>query len=152
MLTTSEAGKLLLIDALLAEIVPLHPNLRVWKGEPLESDTLIGAADYLIAPFRDYLTTPVLCAVEAKRDDFEAGEVQCLGEMYACRRNNEAAGLIADVHGIVSNGQGWVFYRWASDNSLFGRTGLLSTTAMPALLGALDHLCAACAAQLPADL
>ncbi|MBC8138075.1 MAG: hypothetical protein H8F28_19515, partial [Fibrella sp.] len=80
-LTNSEAGKEMLIDALLAEIVPLYANIRVWKGEPLETDTLTGSADYLIAAFRDYLTPPVLCAVEAKRDDFEAGETQCIGEM-----------------------------------------------------------------------
>lgn len=61
------SGRKLLIDALLAEIVPLHPNLRVWKAVALETDTLTGAADYLIAPFRDYLSTPLLCAVEARR-------------------------------------------------------------------------------------
>lgn len=96
----------MLIDALLAEIVPHHPTLRVWKGAPLETDTLVGAADYLIAPFREYLSTPLLYAVEARRDNFEAGEIQCLGEMYACRQRNEAAGLKTDVYGIVSNGQG----------------------------------------------
>lgn len=150
MVTASEAGKELLIDALLAEIVPLYPNLRVWKGEPLETDTLIGAADYLIAPFLDYLSTPLLCAVEAKRDDFEAGEIQCIAEMYACRQRNEAAGLRIDCYGIVSNGQGWVFYRWDVDNKEFGRTALLGIDSLPRLLSALDHICAACNAQVPA--
>lgn len=149
MVTASEAGKELLIDALLAEIVPLHPGLRVWKGEPLETDTLIGCADYLIAPFLDYLSTPLLCAVEAKRDDFEAGEVQCLAEMYACRQKNEAMGLHTNVYGIVSNGQGWVFYRWKADDTEFSRTALFGINALPDLLGALDHICAACDAQLP---
>lgn len=147
---SSEAGKELLIDALLAEIVPPHATLRVWKSAPLETDTLTGSADYLIAPFLDYLSTPLLCAVEAKRDDFEAGETQCIAEMYACRQKNEAAGLKADVHGIVSNGQGWVFYRWDADDTDFGRTALFSIATLPLLLGALDHVCAACAAQLPA--
>ena len=149
MVTASEAGKELLIDALLAEIVPLHPNLRVWKGHALETDTLIGAADYLIAPFLDYLSTPLLCAVEAKRDDFEAGEIQCIAEMYACRQRNEAAGLHIDVYGIVSNGQGWVFYRWNAENTEFGRTALLGIDSLPRLLGALDYVCAACDRQVP---
>ena len=148
MVTASEAGKELLIDALLAEIVPLYPNLRVWKGEPLETDTLIGAADYLIAPFLDYLSTPLLCAVEAKRDDFEAGESQCLAEMYACRCRNEAAGLRTDVYGIVSNGQGWIFYRWRADDTEFCRTTLFGINALPILLSALDQICAACDAQI----
>ena len=139
----------MLIDALLAEIVPLHPALRVWKGVPLETDTLVGTADYLIAPFLEYLSTPLLCAVEAKRDDFEAGETQCLGEMYACRVKNEAAGLTTDVYGIVSNGQGWVFYRWDAATGALGRTALLSVGTLPVLLAAIEYVCAACAAQLP---
>ena len=150
MVGASEAGKELLIDALLAEIVPLYPNLRVWKGASLETDTLIGAADYLVAPFLDYLSTPLLCAVEAKRDDFEAGEIQCIAEMYACRQTNEAAGLHTDVYGIVSNGQGWVFYRWTADATEFGRTALLGIETLPELLAALDYLCAACNTQVPA--
>ena len=148
MVTASEAGKELLIDALLAEIVPIYPNLRVWKGEPLETDTLIGSADYLIAPFLDYLSTPLLCAVEAKRDDFEAGEVQCVAEMYACRKKNEAAELQIDVYGIVSSGQGWVFYRWTASNTEFSRTALLGIDSLPRLLSALDYVCAACHAQV----
>lgn len=150
MIKGSEAGKELLIDALLAEIVPHHPNLRVWKGVPLETDTLIGSADYLVAPFLDYLSTPLLCAVEAKRDDFEAGEIQCLAEMYACRQKNEAAGLRADVYGIVSNGQGWVFYRWDASDADFGRTDMFGIVALPPLLSAIDHICAACDAEIAA--
>ncbi|MBC8137234.1 MAG: hypothetical protein H8F28_15245, partial [Fibrella sp.] len=100
--------------------------------------------------FRDYLTPPVLCAVEAKRDDFEAGEVQCLGEMYACRQRNEDAELTIDVYGIVSNGQGWVFYRWKADDSEFGRTNLFGINSLPEVLGAIDHVCAACDAQVAA--
>ena len=116
----------------------------------LETDTLSGSADYLIAPFLDYLSTPLLCAVEAKRDDFEAGEIQCLAEMYACRQKNEADGLSIDVYGIVSNGQGWVFYRWDMGDADFIRTGLLSTDGLPRLLGAIDHVCAACDEQIAA--
>ena len=48
----SEVAKLLLLDALFAEIVPRYPNLKIWKAAPLESDVLTGVADYLIAPKR----------------------------------------------------------------------------------------------------
>jgi hypothetical protein len=118
MVTASEAGKELLIDALLAEIVPLHENLRVWKSEPLETDTLIGSAGYLIAPFLDYL-------------------------------RNVEAGLHIDVYGIASNGQGWVFYRWDANDTDFCRTTLFGLSDLPGLLGALDHVCAACESQIP---
>src|SRR5215472_14787966 len=61
-LETSEPSKTLLIDA-------EHPNLKIWKAAVLNTDTLTGVADYLMAPRRAYLATPLLCVTEAKRDD-----------------------------------------------------------------------------------
>lgn len=57
-LTGSEPAKILLIDILLSEIVPLHPELKVWKGESLETAPIGGIADYLLAPRRAYIDTP----------------------------------------------------------------------------------------------
>ena len=101
----TEAAKLLLIDALLADVVPNFPHLKVWKAMPLETDTLTGVADYLFSPDYAYLKTPLLCAVEAKRDDFVQGRAQCIAELVACRWNNRQEGHERSVFGIVSNGQ-----------------------------------------------
>ena len=144
----SEAAKLLLIDAVFTEVVPGHPRLRIWKDIALESGDLMGRADYLFAPKRAYLDTPLLCVVEAKRDDFEQGQTQCLAEMLACQWNNQKKGIKTDVFGIVSNGQLWQFYRMA----LSGET--LETTEyaivdLPVLLGVLDYVCAECSALIP---
>lgn len=147
-LTSSEAAKVMLIDVTLAEIVPLYPKLKVWKGEPLEAGTVGGVADYLIAPRRAYVETPLLCAIEAKRDDFYAGEIQCIAEMAVCQQNNIRDGHETEVHGIVSNGQVWVFYRLTRTPEVFV-SGLFTTNDLPKLLGALDHVCAACAANVP---
>jgi hypothetical protein len=144
----TEAAKILLIDALLAEVVPDHPNLKVWKAMPLETDTLTGIADYLIAPDYAYLATPLLCVAEAKRDDFVQGRAQCLAEMVACRDNNRHEGHNLDaVFGIVSNGQGWQFYQLTQAGAVF-ESGLYSTDFLPQLLGALDLVCAECARQV----
>ncbi len=148
MLSASEAAKLLLIDALLLEVVPDYPALQVWKAAPLKSDTVFGVADYLVTPKRAYLKTPLLCAIEAKRDDFDAGAVQCVAEMAACRDNNTRDGHRLDVYGIVSNGQGWVFYKLSSSNEVFV-SGLFTTEDMPKLLGVLHFVCAACAQNVP---
>src|SRR5262245_47521147 len=59
-LKSSEQAKALLIDALLAEVVPMHPRLKVWKAAALSTDTLTGIADYMMAPRRAYLETPLL--------------------------------------------------------------------------------------------
>ncbi len=147
-LQSSEQAKTLLIDAMFAEIVPLHTNLKVWKAAPLKTDTLTGFADYLIAPNRAYLATPLLCVTEAKKDDFERGQAQCIGEMLACRWHNTQENIEIDVHGIVSNGQVWQFYKLMRTNKVF-ETGLYTTENLPQLLGILDFVCAECAKNLP---
>lgn len=91
------------------EIVPLHSNLKVWKEAVLNTDTTTGAADYVIAPKRAYLATPLLCVAEAKKDDFEKGQIQCIAEMIACQWNNKKENLQIDIFGIASNGQAWQF-------------------------------------------
>ena len=146
-LTASEAAKVTLIDTILLEIVPNYPTLKVWKEEPLESGTVGGIVDYLIAPRRGYVETPLLCAIEAKLDDFAAGEVQCIAEMAACRDNNLRDGHNLEIHGIVSNGQGWIFYRLTRTPEVWV-SGLFTMNDLPKLLGALDHVCAACAANV----
>ncbi|GAB4463105.1 MAG: hypothetical protein OHK0029_31200 [Armatimonadaceae bacterium] len=146
-LTNSEAAKVLLIDAIFIEVVPAFPKLRVWKAASLESDRLIGVADYLIAPKRAYLATPLLCAVEAKRDDFEQGRAQCLAEMAACRWNNEQENRAVDVYGVVSNGQSWQFYRLAQAGDV-SESGVFTIHFLPELLGVLHYLCAACEQQI----
>lgn len=147
-LVSSEPAKLMLIDAILGEIVPLYPRLKVWKGESLETGTIGGIADYLIAPRRAYVKTPLLCAIEAKRDDFKAGEAQCIAEMAACQQNNIRDGQDTEVHGIVSSGQGWIFYRLTRTPEVLV-SGLFTTNDLPKLLGALVYVCAACAANVP---
>jgi len=147
-LKTSEAAKELLIDALCADVLPDHPRLKAWKAVPLRSEDLVGMADYLIAPNRAYLDTPLLCVVEAKRDDFVQGEAQCLVEMYACMQNNRQSEWEADIFGIVSNGQGWQFYRLAAAGGVSG-SSLYSVTDLPQLLGILDYIFGECESEVP---
>jgi hypothetical protein len=110
-LTTSEEAKKLIIDAILAEAIQTSEKLKIWKAAVLESDTLIGEADYLVAENRAYLEAPFLCIVEAKKDDFEQGLAQCLVEMQACQWNDQQLGKGIDVFGIVTNGTTWQFYK-----------------------------------------
>ena len=142
-LENTEAAKLLLIDALLADVVPNFPHLKVWKAMPLETDTLAGIADYLFSPDYAYLNTPLLCAVEAKRDDFVQGRAQCIAEMVACRWNNRRDGHEREVYGIVSNGQTWQFYR-LDDDITIAESSAYTTSDLPSLLGALDYICGLC--------
>ena len=107
----TEAAKLLLVDTLLAEIVPDHAKLKVWKGAVLESATLTEFADYLVTPDYAYVKTPLLCGVESENDDFERGRVQCLAGLVVCREQNLAVNYDCDLYGFVIYWKTWFFYR-----------------------------------------
>ena len=131
----TEAAKLLLVDALLAEIIPNYAKLKIWKGEALESATLTGFADYLITPSYAYMKTPLLCAAEAKRDDFTKGRAQCLAELVACREKNQAEGYDLDLFGFVSNGRRWLFYQLTTTNEIYETTGYRKYAASSGRIG-----------------
>ena len=147
-LKTSEAAKVLMMDLIFAEIVPSFDNLRIWKEVILSTDSLTGTADYLIAPKRAYLETPLLCVAEAKRDNFERGVAQCITEMVACAQNNEAQERFSDILGIVSNGNTWQFYKLTQSKDIFV-SGQFSISELPKLLGALEYIFAECANNVP---
>lgn len=143
-LTESKAAKTLMIDAVFLEVVPRHAILKVWKTKAIESDFLTGFADFLIAPGRAFMKSPLLCVAAAKKDDFETGQAQCVAEMVVCRWNNSQAGVQRPVYGIVTNGSGWQFF-CLNPNNTVQRSGLYTDKNLPDLLGAVDFVCAACA-------
>jgi hypothetical protein len=114
-LESLEVSKTLLIDAICEEGLEGFDRLKVWKGAYLEGEKTCGNADYLIAERRGYLEAPYVCAIEAKKDDFEQGTAQCLVEMQACQWINRQLGKDLTIYGIVTNGEGWKFYRLAPD-------------------------------------
>lgn len=142
-----EKSKELLIDAVCEEVLYPNPDLKVWKGAALSSDTLTGNVDYLVTDRKDYLDTPFLCIVEAKRDDFEQGLAQCLVEMMACRWNNEQRygdrGRFS-VFGVVTNADTWRFYELMTVGSV--RESLpYAIGNLPTVLGALRLVFDQCA-------
>ena len=146
-LRTYEESKKLLIDAFCEEAMEKIETLKIWKGGKIESDVLMGNADYLIAERQDYLDTPFLCIVEAKRDDFEQGLAQCLVEMQACQWQNNQVGRPVDVFGIVTNGQGWVFYKLTLTSEVYETRTYISDDAAQTL-GALRYIFQECEKNL----
>jgi hypothetical protein len=141
-LTRNESAKTLLIDAFLEEALQNHQTLKAWKEPILESETLNGIADYLITKRRGYLELPFLCAVEAKKDDFEQGLAQCLVEMKACKEANLKGGKDIDIFGIVTNGTTWEFYKMTNTEVFKGEPFINSDAAK--LIGMLDYVFAEC--------
>ncbi|WP_373547282.1 hypothetical protein [Chamaesiphon sp.] len=119
-LESLEVSKALLIDAICEEGLEGFDCLKVWKGAYLEGEKTCGNADYLIAERRGYLEAPYVCVIEAKKDDFEQGAAQCLVEMQACQWVNRQLGREIAIYGIVTNGEGWKFYRLELDGVVSG--------------------------------
>lgn len=138
-----EVSKTLLIDAICEEGLEGTSHLKVWKGAYLEGKDVCGNADYLISERRAYLEAPFVCVIEAKRDDFDQGAAQCLVEMSACQWTNKSIGGVLTVYGVVTNGEGWKFYRLTVDGRV-SESPMYSVGDMPSLLGRVKyffHLC-----------
>ncbi|NJL91680.1 MAG: hypothetical protein HC916_19305 [Coleofasciculaceae cyanobacterium SM2_1_6] len=142
-----EESKKLLIDAFCEEAMENIDQLKIWKGARLESDILIGNADYLIAKKKDYLEAPFVCVVEAKKDDFEQGLAQCLVEMQACQWNNLQIGKEINAMGIITNAQSWIFYKLNPRGQVF-ESKIYSLGDPPALLGGLSYIFQECEKNL----
>jgi hypothetical protein len=146
-LESLEVSKTLLIDAICEEGLEGFDRLRVWKGAYLEGEKTCGNADYLMAERRAYLEGPFVCVIEAKKDDFEQGTAQCLVEMQACQWSNRELGRVVPIYGIVTNGEGWKFYRLAIDG-VVSETLLYGIGEMSILLGLLRSFFGLCAQNL----
>jgi hypothetical protein len=88
---------------------PFSDTLAIWSHQPISlNNDLNGIPDYMFAkksPLgRAVFESPFVAVVEAKRDDFTLGWVQCLQEMYAIQHLNSGN---QPVFGIVSNGDNW---------------------------------------------
>jgi hypothetical protein len=138
-----EESKKLLIDAICGEAIEPLEHLKIWKGAQLEGEHTAGYVDYLLAARRRYLSTPMLCIIEAKKDDFEQGLAQCLVEMQACQWQNRQIKRDVDVLGIVTNGVSWQFYRLIANGQVY-ESAAYSTGDMNSLLGGLRYFFELC--------
>lgn len=146
-LIATEHAKEMVIEAICEDVLERHQNLRIWKAAPLASDELKGVTDYLVARRQRYAEVPLLCVVEAKKDKFEEGLGQCLVEMDACRWNNRQQGLDIDVYGIVTNGEGWKFYKMATGGPVY-ESVLFAIVEMQDVMGALSYVFGKCEENL----
>ncbi len=145
-----EESKKLLIDAICDEAIDPLSRLKIWKGAKLESDIAWGYVDYLIAERQRYLSSPMLCIIEAKKDNFEKGLAQCLAEMHVCQLNNKNIGRFIDVMGIVSNGSSWQFYRLTALGDVF-ESSVYSMGDLGRLLGLVRMIFSLCEKTLDED-
>ncbi|MFM9265436.1 hypothetical protein [Tychonema sp. BBK16] len=95
----------------------LERSISLFSGEDFTVDYktgLNGICDYLISRSPEMLEieAPAVAVVEAKKADLKTGIGQCVAEMVAMQKFNEAKGKpISVIYGSVSNGTQWRFLK-----------------------------------------
>ncbi|MCM0589187.1 MAG: hypothetical protein HEQ19_08845 [Gloeotrichia echinulata CP02] len=115
---TEKARSEVIINPVLLEVRRIfNQQISVFSGEEFNVDASIGlngVCDFLISRSPEQLTVeaPAIVIVEAKKSDLKSGLGQCIAEMVAAQRFNEAKGkTITAVYGTVTSGTQWRFLK-----------------------------------------
>lgn len=117
-------SEFIVVPILLAARELAADRFAIYSGQQLDVDPdrgLTGECDFILAvgPPVPPLRAPIATVVEAKKNDVEAGLGQCVAQMVAAQRFNEAAGRAAGpVFGCVTTGETWQFLRLAGSTAL----------------------------------
>ena len=116
--STEKARSEAIINPVLLEVRNiLNQQISVFSGEEFNVDAavgLTGVCDFLISrsPEQLDIEAPAIVMVEAKKGDLKVGLGQCIAEMVAAQRFNEAKGRsILAIYGSVSSGTAWRFLK-----------------------------------------
>ncbi|WP_293349007.1 MULTISPECIES: hypothetical protein [unclassified Microcoleus] len=116
--STEKARSEAIINPVLLEVRNiLNQQISVFSGEEFNVDAavgLTGVCDFLISlsPEQLDVEAPAIVMVEAKKGDLKVGLGQCIAEMVAAQRFNEAKGRsISAIYGSVSSGTAWRFLK-----------------------------------------
>ncbi|MFB2979371.1 hypothetical protein [Microseira sp. BLCC-F43] len=115
---SEKARSELVISPVLVEVRRiLNRQISLFSGEDFsvdESVGLNGRCDFLISRSSELLEIedPAVVIVEAKQADLKTGIGQCVAEMVAAQRFNEAKKrALPAIYGAVSNGIQWEFLK-----------------------------------------
>ena len=114
---TEKARSEVIINPVLLEVRRLlDQQVSVFSGEEFNVDATVGlngVCDFLISRSPEQLAVeaPAIVVVEAKKADLKSGYGQCIAEMVAAQRFNEAKGQPSTIYGSVSSGTQWRFLK-----------------------------------------
>jgi hypothetical protein len=127
LLSEKSRSEFIVVPILLAARELCGDQFAIFSGQRLDVDPdrgLVGECDFILAlgPSLPPLRAPIMTVVEAKKNDVEIGMGQCIAQMVAAARFNEAAGrATAPVYGCVTTGETWQFLRLAGQTALVDR-------------------------------
>ncbi|MEH2376936.1 hypothetical protein [Nostoc sp.] len=115
---TEKARSEVIINPVLLEVRRIfNSSISVFSGEEFNVDASIGlngVCDFLLCRSPEQLTVeaPAIVIVEAKKSDLKSGLGQCIAEMVAAQRFNQAREQpLTAIYGTVSSGTQWRFLR-----------------------------------------
>ena len=115
---TEKARSEAIINPVLLEVRRIfNCQISVFSGEEFNVEPeaeLTGYVDFLISksPEQLFIKAPVIVLVEAKKEDLKPALGQCLAEMIAAQRFNQAKQQpISTIYGTVTSGTVWRFLK-----------------------------------------
>jgi hypothetical protein len=86
------------------------------------------------------MQAPVITLVEAKNEDFEYGQAQCIAQMYGAMRYNELEGKpFPFVYGCAVTGDVWKFLR-LEEQTVIVDTKVYYLPQLPQIIGIFHQL------------
>ncbi|MFD1467765.1 hypothetical protein ACFQ48_05990 [Hymenobacter caeli] len=144
-----------LVTPLLLELSNLNQHrFAIYSGMNLDVDELNGLkgeCDFIFSFSRiqDFVTAPIFCITEAKKQDLEHGTVQCAAQLLGARRLNEAEqNAIPVIYGCSTTGIEWRFLKLVGQEIIIDEARL-TLAELPRLLGILQAVIDAAGATLP---
>lgn len=117
-INTEKARSELIIAPILAEFkFHFKDRISLFSGIEFNVDASVGLkgrCDFILSKSSEQLvlSAPVLMLVEAKNENIVGGIPQCIAEMIAAKRFNEAKGKpTAAMYGVVTTGSLWRFLK-----------------------------------------
>jgi len=124
---TEKARSELIIAPLLIEVREIFEGkISLFSGRDFNVDAsqgLNGFCDYIISasPFTLEIESPVVTIVEAKNESTNVGLGQCIAEMVAAQRFNQAKDQMIDsIYGAVTTGRVWRFLQLSAQTVAIG--------------------------------
>lgn len=120
-------------------------NFAIHSGVNLnvnKSLGLIGECDFLFSFSRiqDFLTAPIFCITEAKKQDLEQGTMQAAAQLIGATQFNEQEGNVIDtLYGCSTTGVEWRFLKYHQKEITFDERQYFMTE-LDELLGVLQYI------------
>jgi hypothetical protein len=120
-------------------------SFSIYSGMNLDVDEslgLRGECDFIFSFSRvqDFITSPIFCITEAKKQNLEQGTIQCSAQLIAAKRFNDLEDNPVDVlYGCSTTGIEWRFLKYENNQIIIDEERYL-VNELPKLLGVLQRI------------